>query len=175
MLALPKDVQLRRPTMEDLDAVLNLMLIRDRAEYGEADMTEEHIRTFWRSPGFNIETNAWAVTTQDERMIGYASVWRPQPASIYTYLTVLPEFQGRGIRTFLLDVVERRARELLAETPSNTRVTLNTHVATVPLLECCAEELAALRQYERVAVTQLLKQICGPLDVAKEQRHGSTR
>jgi mycothiol synthase len=131
MLTLPPDVHLRCPTMDDLDAVLHLMLIRDRAEYRETDMTEEHIRTFWQSPGFKMDTNAWAVTTHEGRVIGYASVWRPQPASIYTYLTVLPEFHGQGIRTSLLDVVERRARELVAETPLETRVTLNTHVAEV--------------------------------------------
>src|SRR5438067_221881 len=46
---------------------------------------------------------------------------------------------------------------------------------TVPLVECCAQELAVLLQQVGVALTHLLKQTSGPLHVGEEQRDGSPR
>src|SRR5438874_13462984 len=46
---------------------------------------------------------------------------------------------------------------------------------TVPLVECCTQELAVLLQQVGVALTHLLKQTSGPLHVSEEQRDGSPR
>ena len=54
MAAFSAQIKVRRPTMEDVSAVLALMLARNQAEYGEMDMTEEHIRNFWQASDFNV-------------------------------------------------------------------------------------------------------------------------
>lgn len=70
-MLLPEGIHIRRPTMDDISSVFSLMLAQDKAEYGEANMTEEHIRTFWQAPDCMMATDAWAVTTAYEKMIGY--------------------------------------------------------------------------------------------------------
>lgn len=78
-----------------------------------------------------MNTDAWIVTTQDGRAIGYASVWHIQHVRIYTYFTALPEYDHLHIKASLLELVERRALEFMGEAPVETRVTLATGIADV--------------------------------------------
>ncbi len=146
MMTFPEEVRVRRPTMNDVSAVFTLMLARNQAEYSEVDMTEEHIRNFWQAPDFNMATDAWAVTTHDGQMIGYASVWHQQHVRIYTYFTVLSEYNHLHIKARLLDLVERRAQQYLAEAPAGTRVTLGTGIADVNIAD---QQLLAQAGYHR--------------------------
>ncbi len=147
MASFPENIKVRCPTMDDVSAVLSLMLSRNRAEYKEANTTEEHIRNFWQDPDFNMNTNAWIVTTQNEQVIGYASVWHLQPLRIYTYFTALPKYDYLHIKAGLLDLVERRAREFVSEAPIETRVTLATGIAEVNGVD---QQLLARRGYRKV-------------------------
>src|SRR6266571_3453295 len=49
-------------------------------------------------------------------------------------------------------------------------VALGVHDVPVPLSECCAQDLAALRQHTGVAITQLRQQTCGSVDIGEQQR-----
>jgi hypothetical protein len=40
-------------------------------------------------------------------------------------------------------------------------------------LEGCTQQVATLGQHTGIAITQLLEQMCGSLDVSEEQRHRS--
>lgn len=150
MLFSPEDIQIRRPTMDDVSAVLGLMLARDHAEYGEANMTEEHIRNFWQAPDFNMATDAWVVTRPDGHMIGYASIWHQQYRRVYTYFTVLPEYHSLQIKNHVLDLVERRAQEFLVESSADFRVTLGTEIAD---LNQADQHLLVQRGYSQVRGT----------------------
>lgn len=147
MTTFPTQIKVRRPTMEDVSAVMALMLARNQAEYGEADMSEEHIRNFWQASDFNMNSDAWISTTQDGRAVGYASVWHMQHVRIYTYFTALPEYDHLHIKAGLLDLVERRALEFMAEAPVETRVTLATGIADVNDAD---QQMLAHRGYRKV-------------------------
>ncbi len=118
LTSLPEALQVRRPTLADASAVLTLMLARDQADYGRANMTEDHIRTFWQAPGFDMTTDAWIVATHDEWAVGYASLWHEQYARFYAYFTALPVDHHPAIKAYLLECVERRAQELQADASS---------------------------------------------------------
>ena len=131
MMTFPEGFLVRRPTMNDVSSVFALMLARNQADYGDVDMTEEHIRNFWQDAAFNMDTDAWIVTTQDGQVIGYASVWHMQHVQVYTSFTALSEYDHLPIKASLLELVERRAQEFVAEAPAEAHVTLATGIAEV--------------------------------------------
>lgn len=147
MIVFPEGILVRRPTMSDVSSVLPLMLARNQAEYGEANMTEEHIRNFWQASDFNMNTDAWIVTTQDEQAIGYASVWHMRHVQVYTYFTALSEYDHLHIKARLLELVEMRAQEFMAEAPVGTRVSLATGIAEVNSVD---QKLLAQMNYRKV-------------------------
>lgn len=131
MMELPEGMEIRRPRMDDVSAVLMLMRVRSQDEYGDASVTAEHIRDFWQAPNFHLTKDAWVVTTRDYSIVGYASVWHMQYTHIHTYFTALPEYDHLPVKSCLIELVERRAREYLAEAPAEARVTLATDIAEV--------------------------------------------
>jgi mycothiol synthase len=72
----------------------------------------EELRNDWSLPGFNLETDAWVVTTSDGRVVGYEELFNQYAhASLRGDGYVHPEFEGRGIGTALLRAMEARARQ----------------------------------------------------------------
>ena len=60
----------RCPTMGEISAVLALLHAKERANSREGRTTEESLQEVWQTPGFNLSTDVWVVTTQDEQIIG---------------------------------------------------------------------------------------------------------
>jgi mycothiol synthase len=64
---------LRPPEDEDFDAMLELMNAHQLAAFGEADLTEDELRTWLTSPSVEIERDI-RVLEQDGRLVGYVDV-----------------------------------------------------------------------------------------------------
>lgn len=118
------DFLVRPPTMNDLEAVHNLLEICDIAEYGVPDITLEDLRTLWQGPNFNMATDAWMVIAPGERLIGYADVEHRQHVRIYTLTRVLPEYADQGIEEYLLQRAEDWAQRQISLAKPGVRVTL---------------------------------------------------
>lgn len=81
-------------------------------------VTPDELEREWKSPGFDLEKNAWVVETDDGRIVGHEEFNdRHAHASLMGDGYVHPEYMGRGIGTAMLRVLEARAREemILAE------------------------------------------------------------
>jgi ribosomal protein S18 acetylase RimI-like enzyme len=66
-------VTLRPPEDDDFDAMLELMNAHQLAAFGEADLTEDELRTWLTSPSVEIERDI-RVLEQDGRLVGYVDV-----------------------------------------------------------------------------------------------------
>ena len=64
---------LRPPEDDDFDAMLELMNAHQLAAFGEADLTEDELRTWLTSPSVEIERDI-RVLEQDGRLVGYVDV-----------------------------------------------------------------------------------------------------
>ncbi len=141
------DFLVRPPSMNDLEAVHTLLEICDIAEYGVPDITLEDLRTHWKGPNFHLATDAWIVIAPGDRLIGYADVEHRQHVRIHTFARVLPDYAGKGIEEYLLQLAEDWAQKQISLAKSGVRVTLNSWTSN--------QNDAAQRSFERAGFKEV--------------------
>ncbi|HET9915199.1 MAG TPA: GNAT family N-acetyltransferase [Anaerolineales bacterium] len=105
-------LNLRAAQWADLEPVTQLILEVCTAD-GDPTVavTSEELAREWKSPGFELEKNAWVVETTDGRIVGYEEFYNRH---VHAFLMgdgyVHPEYHGLGIGTTMLRAVELRAR-----------------------------------------------------------------
>lgn len=117
-------LSLRPAGWADLEPVAQLILDVCTAD-GDATVavTPEELAREWKSPGFELERNAWVVETLDGRIVGYEEFNnRFAHASLGGDGYVHPEYQGQGIGTTMLRALEVRAREEMELAEPDLRV-----------------------------------------------------
>jgi mycothiol synthase len=117
----------RAPTMDDLDAVVDLSNAVALADTGMAETTRSERFTEWTLPEFDLATDARLVHAPDGRLAGYAELWDEKP-HVRHYLRgrVHPGYRERGLGGGLVAWAEARARQSLDKAPDGARVCLHT-------------------------------------------------
>jgi mycothiol synthase len=128
---LPKGFWVRPPTVDDLEAVAELIKMCEIAEQVEPDYPVEDLRADWSNPQINLETDAWVVVEPDERIVGYALIFNLENVRLYVRGWVHAAYRGRGIGTYLVRVGERRARQQADAGPPGLRVSLYNSISSV--------------------------------------------
>ncbi|HAG97970.1 MAG TPA: hypothetical protein DCL75_03675 [Ktedonobacter sp.] len=126
---LPGKFLVRPPKMDDLEAVLAVINACDLADDGMLDHTMDDLRAYWQSTDFNLDTDAWLVSTPTGRMVGTADVAARHHVRIYAFIRVHPDYRGQGIEPELLRLTEARAQQHIALAPSHARVTLGNWIS----------------------------------------------
>lgn len=86
-------------------------------------VTSEELEREWKSPGFELERNAWVVETSNGQIVGYEEFDdRYAHASLTGDGYVHPDYHGLGIGTMMLRVLEERAREEMKLAEPDLRV-----------------------------------------------------
>src|SRR5579883_2163744 len=107
--ALEQRFTVRPPVDEDIRAIIELVMALDLLHYGVADeYAPDDIRDDWSH--LNRETDAWAVVAPDGQLAAYATVTDHGFGRIEADGYVHPNFQGQGIGTELVRLMETRAR-----------------------------------------------------------------
>ena len=155
-IQLPTGVFLRRPDIDDLEAIANLIILIDLAERGESDASLEDVKLDWQRPDFDPLQDAWlaiaspkvlsdqAIELQkyhpktlvrDGLLVGYEEVSnRDRYLELRGDGYVHPHFQNQGIGTALLRTMEARARLWLPEAPAGSQVLLRNGVSAADQL-----------------------------------------
>jgi len=110
-----KDIILRHPTTEDAPAVIEMMVARDIAEYGEPDSSLEDLLDQWSD--ISLDQDAWLVLTPEEQMLGYAAVYGGEQRFNFDLYT-RPGLAHPGLTQYLLELCEARAAEKRRANPS---------------------------------------------------------
>jgi mycothiol synthase len=112
-LRLGSGLNLRDARWADLEPVAQLILdVCTNDGDATAALSSEELKTEWQTPGFNLETDAWVVTTADGRVVGYEEfINRYAHASLQGDGYVHPDFMGMGIGTAMLRALEERAHK----------------------------------------------------------------
>lgn len=149
--------RLRRPTMEDAQAVCDLVSSCDTEDLGAPDIVLEDILDMWSN--FDLENNVWVVEDTDTNtdtiasLIGYAFLEEDSEEKLFSCGCVLPSARGRGVGSALVAALEARAAALRNESGVSKR--LQSMIPTlcedaVRLLE--AQGFAPVRYFKRMGI-----------------------
>ncbi len=108
---LPSSYTVRPPTLEDAQAVLELVSDYNISVVGFADYTLDDAQDELSEPGFDPETDGWLVF-DDGRLVGYGSIFGKGDHHLLDLDVVTTD---PVVELYLLDRVERRAAELAAQ------------------------------------------------------------
>ncbi|EFH82392.1 GNAT family N-acetyltransferase [Ktedonobacter racemifer] len=123
-VALPDDFWVRPAITGDLEAVLQVLIAQEMADFGKPLSERQNLWRSWHAEGFNLLTDTWVVGTSSGHIIGYACARGSGHVRLFANVWLLPEYTGSGIGGFLLHCAEMRAGEWVAAAPPGTRVTM---------------------------------------------------
>ena len=123
-LRLGMGLSLRNAQWADAESVAQLILEVCTKDGDPSVATSlDELRNDWSTPGFNLETDAWVVTTSDGLVVGYEELFNQYAhASLRGDGYVHPGFEGRGVGTDLLRALEVRARQEIGQAEPEHRV-----------------------------------------------------
>jgi len=117
-LSLLQGFSVRPATMDDLQSVYDLLVFCERAEFDTPDYAPDYViedlQTQWTASNYDLEKNTWMISAADGSLVGYADVDTiGNRVLINPNSCVHPDYTGRGIGSYLLQVAEARAYELI--------------------------------------------------------------
>ena len=115
---LPDGYGFRAPTLDDLNAVGDVLVADQREGAEESILDADFVRQVWSRPEFDLATDAWVLTDGAGTIVAYGQARREEPDIVGSWGVVQPEHRGRGIGPWLLDRIEARASLLLAGVPA---------------------------------------------------------
>lgn len=121
---LPEGFIVRGATMEDIEPSVNLFNRWSQAMVGwDESGTVDAIRTEWTSPGFDPAEDIRVVFTPNGDLVGYIEVWTNNKPPVHPWIwgRVDPNYEGKGIGSWLLIWAEERAAQVLPGLPSELR------------------------------------------------------
>jgi mycothiol synthase len=113
----------RSATLNDVEAIVDLINACSTEAGIEERDTEENIRASMQMPGLNLETDTLLVMDQEGQIVGLAFVQDDHPSPLLTAAAeVHPKHRGKGVGTTLCQWIEERAREAIPRLPAEARV-----------------------------------------------------
>jgi mycothiol synthase len=126
-MAIPSGYVLRRPSRDDIPAILALIAALDIAYTGTADgWTEEDILEGWQR--LDLQRDSFLITAPDGSLAGYADAQDAGSGHLNIDGYVHPAHWGRGIGTALVRLAEARLRERVPLAPEGARVVISNGV-----------------------------------------------
>jgi mycothiol synthase len=129
---LPHAFTIRACLPGDRESVMALVATCETEEEGSSDPGMlDAISITWQRSDFDGEHNAWlALNAESQQVLGYAQLQPAERPDLQAFATVHPEARGRGIGTALLERVERRAGEQLAQFAPDDRIVIQQWLTT---------------------------------------------
>ena len=127
----------RAMTLEDADAVIDLMNTAAIADTGMKETNRSEQLNEWGLPQFNFETDTRLVIEPGGQVVGFAHLWDQSPHVRHLlWGQVHPDHRGGGIGSHLIAWAEERAHRSLDKAPLE---------ASVVIASICAHENATAR------------------------------
>lgn len=116
----------RHPTLDDLPAMVQLRNIYQAALRSPSPVrTLDAVRAYWSTPGKDLAHDVHLVFYSTGLLVGAAITEHLQPARIFTEGLVHPDYQRRGIGSYLLAQSEDHARAYIPRVSPELQVSLH--------------------------------------------------
>ncbi|NIS81594.1 MAG: GNAT family N-acetyltransferase [Anaerolineales bacterium] len=121
-----REFSFRRPTLEDVGVVFDLIVRCDVDEYGSQDSDLEDLHFDWRR--INLTQDAWLAISAQDRLLGYAAVvpWGPL---LRFDLYLDPHLGSLDVGRELLERCELRAGQIVHERERTEGIDVKIYVA----------------------------------------------
>jgi mycothiol synthase len=113
-------VTIRAPRRDDTQAVYQLLVACDLAEWGAPDVELAELSEAWDA--MDLARDAWLAEEPDGRIVAYAEVHPRRADRLDTEVYVHPDRRRLGIGSRLLPLAEARGAELAAAVPAGPEV-----------------------------------------------------
>ena len=107
-----QELIMRPPTEVDAQAVVDLMIACDIAEYGEPDSSLDDLQYEWTL--IDLDQDAWLAFAPDKQLVGYAALFKDGTDFSFDFYTH-PTFAGDDLQRYFLAQGEARATAQLVE------------------------------------------------------------
>ncbi len=119
---------MRAATMDDAQAVTDLIVACDIEEFGRPEYALEDLLAMWRRKNFDLENDAWLIFASDGTLAGYMDMYhRGDVVQLNNNSCVHPAHKNRGIEEWMLERAEEWAREHATEEPIVIRHVVNAN------------------------------------------------
>ena len=143
-------IDLRAPTLDDLDALTELVNRDSQERYGEQEESVESMRLWLTGPKLDPLTDI-RVAVADGAFRGYVDI-EADPEPIYWVYICVPLSESDDVRSALLDWVENRAMAR-AEGQAGARLRVFTSSADEPIKELLAARgYGVIRHFYRMRI-----------------------
>lgn len=113
---LPQPFHRRVVTMEDSQAIAEMIEACDLVDIGTADYSQEELLDDWQRPYFSLERDACVVLTPEQQIVGYTDVCFFRDGILINPNTQThPAYRHRGIEAYLYVFAEERAHQSMLE------------------------------------------------------------
>ena len=130
----PEAYTARAPTRADTNELERLFVAVDEAEGVEPIYLEQELQDAWRRPDFVIERDSVSVVATDGSIAAYGHVETRAAEDIVQLGWVHPHHWRKGLGTYLVRDLERRARARAAEDKVQFKQLVNIASATDPAI-----------------------------------------
>jgi mycothiol synthase len=123
---LPNGFAVRPPTMDDAQAVTNLVAAADMDEFGKVEYGINDLLPMWQRKNFDLARDARMIFAPDGTLAGYCDMnYRHGVTQLDNISCAHPAYKNRGIEDWILEFAEDWAQEHVTEGPIILRHVLN--------------------------------------------------
>jgi GNAT superfamily N-acetyltransferase len=115
MSALPEGWSIRRPTRDDVPAILAVVHASDIAAVGEPDFTADEVVEILTSPGLDPARDSWLAVDPEGQVVGWSFVDNPLRGQREMFDNYVHPSHGAEVQGYLLDLVVARIAQRAVE------------------------------------------------------------
>jgi mycothiol synthase len=124
IVELPRGFTVRGATLDDLASVHILINRWSQAVIGRDDLTDlDALRHDLQQPGFNMQDDIRLIFAPNGQLAGYLEVWTNAKPPVHPWIwgRVDPDYEGKGLGTWMIRWAEQRALQVLPNVPAELR------------------------------------------------------
>ncbi len=137
---LPESFSSRPATIADIPIVV--AMLNQTTDNGQVAYFADDLQTEWSTPDFKPEDSTHLVFSADNQLVGYIEVWDIDnpPLRPTIWGRVHPDFNRKGIGTYLMTWADERAKQAIERCPDDIQVVYqcgcdHNHIGTQTLFE----------------------------------------